>query len=128
MLQALGHVPAQGVEHDGVSPGSGSQFPVLSSQWIRRWSSVRIVFVWMSFCFAYFVYGLFAAPDRGAIGMAAWSCKDGDCRKFGSSDFFDYWIVNKLASCTGVRSRLQLQLYMLVFHDARGRGELSAAR
>src|SRR5258707_1949214 len=61
LLQALGHVQAQGVKHDGVSPRASSQVSVLSFQFFGG-------------------RHLFAAPDRGSIGMAVRSDQGCDRR------------------------------------------------
>ena len=67
LLQALGHVPAQGVEGD-LARKSSSQFSVLSSQ-----LTARVAFGDGR--------GPFLAPDCGAVGMAARSRQDGGWRR-----------------------------------------------
>lgn len=67
-LESLGHVPAQSVENNFGSE-IGSQLPVLSFQW----ASLRFGDCSRSF----------GAPNRSAVGMAAWRREDCGCGKFG---------------------------------------------
>ena len=107
LLQALGHVPTQGIKDD-----FGSQFSALSSRLI----AARVAFG----------YGcnLFNPTDGGTVGMAARSYQNGKGGEFlrfnpgrrGEQRFFggNLFVSN--------RGRPELQLDVFIFQNPRRRG------
>ena len=107
LLQALGHVPTQGVEGD-----LSSQFSVLSSQMIAAGITGG------DGC------GFFFAPDRGAVGVAAGSHQNGDW-----GEFFRLCRARRReqplferSQFASNRGRSEFQLDVFVFQNPRGRG------